>query len=236
MAIYTLTFHGDSKSGLERVREEEVRLATAANTIAVIAAAEDGAVIVLPAGFVHARTTAQRDRWASQLNELSREHGVALVFGIDVADEDAWEPLARPRSFAYACDRGRKLLWAIEPLSCASFSLGRMILLADTWCLLLVDNEVFQPHARDLVQKARPELVLVLAHGGATPRWLRPLSILDRLAPVLLVHSRLRRRKVVWENGPRGWFSMPVNMDRIVTIHRHAPPSLHGAATLSMGH
>src|SRR5262249_19186060 len=114
MAIYTLTFHVDGESARERVREEEVRLAATANSIAVIAAAEEQAVIVLPAGFVHARTTAQRDRWASQLMCLSREHGVALAFGIDVADAGASEPLSRPRSFAFAFDRGRKLLWAAQ--------------------------------------------------------------------------------------------------------------------------
>jgi hypothetical protein len=236
MSIYTLTFHGDSKSPLERVREEDVRLATAANTIAVIAAAEEQAVIVLPAGFVHARTTAQRDRWASELNELSREHGVALVFGIDIADEDAWEPLSRPRSFAFACDRGRKLLWAVAPMSRASFSLGRAITLGRHRCFMMVDNEIFQPNARELVAKARPELLLVLAHGGPTTRWLQPLSALARVAPALVVHNRLPRRKAVWENAPRDWHTTPVTVDRVVTIHRHTPLPLHGAATPSMGH
>jgi hypothetical protein len=236
MSIYTLTFHGDSKSPLERVCEEDLRLATTANAIAVIAAVDEQAVIVLPAGFVHARTTAQRDRWASQLVELSREHGVALAFGIDIADEDAWEPLSRPRSFAFACDRGRKLLWAVAPMSRASFSLGRAITLGQHRCFMIVNNEVFQPNARELVLKARPELLLVLTHGGPTKRWLQPLAALDRVAPVLLVHSRLPRRKIEWENAPRNWETATVTTDRFVTIYRHVPMPLHGALALSVGH
>lgn len=236
MSIYTLTFHGDSRSPLERVREEDVRLEAAASTIAVIAAAEEQAVIVLPAGFVHARTTAQRDRWASELNELSREHGVALAFGIDIADEDAWEPLSRPRSFAFACDRGRKLLWAVAPMSRASFSLGRGVTLGPHRCFLICDNEVFVPEARELVERSRSEVVLVLTHGGATSRWLAPLTTLDRAAPTLLVHNRLARRKSIWENRPRGWVTIPITVDRTLTIHRHMPLPLNGAATLSVGH
>jgi hypothetical protein len=120
-------------------------------------------------------------------------------------------------------------------MSRASFSLGRAIALGPHRCFVLVDNEVFQANARDLVQKARPEVLLILTHGGPTPRWLQPLSALNRAAPTLLAHNRLPRRSAAWENTLRGWNTTRITSDRIVTIDRHVPTALHGAATLSVG-
>lgn len=235
MAIYTLTFHGGGRSPLERVREEDVRLEITAKTIATISAAEERAVMVLPAGFVHARSAAQRDRWASQLTDLSREHGVALAFGIDVADEDAWEPLARPRSFAFACDRGRKLLWAVSAGG-ATLTGMRSQLLADHRCLLLLDGEIFQSVSSALVHRLRPDLVLVLSHGGATPRWIPVLAELERSAPTLVVHNHLPKRRSIRVDEAHGWNKTVMTSDRMLTIHRHLPRPLDGVSPPYVGH
>jgi hypothetical protein len=236
MSVYTLTFLGGDRPPHERIREEDLRLATAARTIALIAAHEAPTLIVLPAGFVQARSVSQCDRWAEELASLSREHGVALAFGIDVADDGAKESLERPRSFAFACDRGRRLLWAAPALAGRDSPLAAPVTLTlgPHRCVLLVDSEVFRGVARALVGESRPELVVILAHGDATPRWVPSLSALDELAPTLIARNQLPRRKVAWRDGPRGWRAETLAADTVLTVQRWSP-SDNGAFAPSMG-
>jgi hypothetical protein len=234
MALYTLAFHGDGELPLERVRDQDLRLTAAEGIISVVAAVDDEAVIVLPAGFANASSSVQRDGWAAKLRELSREHGVALAFGIDVSGEDAWEVESRPRSFAFACDRGRKLLWT-SPVT-EEIGSCRLLTIRDHQLLLLQAKEIFAKATRRLAETLQPDVIVAIAHGGPTKKWLPSLIALDEIAPTIVVHDLLPGRKTAWPNLMRGWASTVLVSNRALTIRRHEARTAHGAVESSMGH
>jgi len=202
-ALHTLTFREDG--ALACMSEPEVRLAVAAELMARIGAVEADAVLALPAGFVQAESTAQRDEWAEGLLAASRDGGVGIVFGIDVTDEESWGVERCPRSFAFACGRGRRLLWASASAPGEEVLAERIVTFGALRTVVLLGRELFQARPVGLVASARPELVLVLGHGGPTKKWLPRLAALDAVAPTLLVHQPLPLRRPVPTPPPRGW-------------------------------
>ncbi|MCU1276516.1 MAG: hypothetical protein JWM53_62, partial [bacterium] len=88
MSVYTLAFREDAGPSCTYGPEE--RLDVAVELMATMGAADAEAVLVLPAGFAVAPSAARRDDWAEALAAASRNAGVAIVFGIDVADRERW--------------------------------------------------------------------------------------------------------------------------------------------------
>src|SRR3954470_18166029 len=109
MSIYTLAFRDDAEAA--RVYGSEERFEIAAELMVAIGGVDSKALVLLPAGFAVATSQARRDEWAEGMVAASRTAGVAVVFGIDLAEHEKWGLEGCPRSFAYASDRGRRLLW-----------------------------------------------------------------------------------------------------------------------------
>jgi hypothetical protein len=236
MAVYSVMFPGEAQTPLERVRLEDLRLELAARAIELIASDDEAPLIAFPAGMLCARSEAQRDHLAEHLAKAAQREGVGLLFGIDVIEEDGWAPLRRrPRSFAFACARGLRLLWATEAQREREPPLGdeRVFSVTGRQVALLVEGETFSPSARALVERRRPELIVALTHAGATPRWTPALAALERLAPVLVVRHALPRRSA-WAQVPRGWARMQMGADGLLTIERFSPEPF-GAALQSVG-
>ena len=202
MSVYTLAFREDE--GPSCVFGPEERLDVAAQLMATIANGDTEGLLALPAGFVVAPSAARRDAWAEGLAAAARNTGVGIVFGIDV-EEARWGVERCPRSFAYACDRGRRLLWAAGASGRASALAERSVTVGGLRALVLFGRELFGGRAAAAVETARPDLVLVLGHGGPTRKWLPPLAALDELAPTLVVHQALTVHRPVTLPAPRGW-------------------------------
>ena len=221
-AVYTLTFRGEEI--VTCGRDPLLRLELAAGAIETIAAVDEGATVALPAGSLFASSLAQRDEWAEKLGDFSREYGVGLAFGIDLVADEQWVGARRPRSFAFACDRGRRLLWAAAATRDRPDELDdRAIWLGGRQVVLLMQADIFRAAARTIVERTQPELTVILAYGGATPRWKPALTALDRLAPTLLVREELSRRTSAWTEAPRGWHAAVATASSFLTVHRFAP-------------
>jgi hypothetical protein len=203
MSVYTLAFREDAGATCEYGPED--RLDVAAELMATIGAGDPEAVLALPAGFVVAPSTDRRDEWAEGLTAASRNAGVGIVLGIDVADREQWGVERCPRSFAYAIDRGRRLLSAVAPTVRAATLLERTVTIGALRTTLLFGRELLATRATAAVEAVRPDLVLVLGHGGPTRKWVAPLTALDELAPTLVVHQALPVRRPVQLPAPRGW-------------------------------
>ena len=78
----------------------------------------------------------------------------------------------------------------------------------------------------------RPDLVLVLGHGGPTKKWVAPVMALDEVAPTLIVHQALPVRRPAKVPPPRGWRPTTARGPiQIVCYRREAD----GAATRVVG-
>jgi hypothetical protein len=231
MSLYTLAFREDEGSSCSFGPEQ--RLDVAVQLMTTIGDGDADAVVVLPAGYVTASSAAKRDEWAEALAASSRSAGVGVVYGIDVEESgEAWGMERCPRSFAYACDRGRRLLWAASPTGRASLLDERTVTIGALRTTVLFARELFGARSTAAVETARPELVVVLGHGGPTKRWMEPLAALDELAPTLVVHQALPVCRPVAAPPPRGWRpSASRGAIRVVSYRREAD----GAAARLMG-
>jgi len=204
MSLFTLAFREDEGPSCSFGPDE--RLDAAVQLMSTIGDADAEGVVVLPAGYVTAASAAKRDEWAEVLAASSRNAGVGVVFGIDVDEaQAAWGMERCPRSFAYACDRGRRLLWAAAPTGRTSLLDERTVTIGALRMTVLFARELFGARSTAAVETARPELVVVLGHAGPTKRWLDPLAALDELAPTLVVHQALPVCRPVAVPPPRGW-------------------------------
>ncbi len=202
MSVYTLAFREDS--GSSGIFGPEERLDVAAQVMATIGDGDPEAVLALPAGYAAAPSIERRDVWAEGLTAASRDTGVGIVFGIDI-EEARWGMERCPRSFAYAIDRGQRLLWGVTPTTRASALDQRTVRIGSLRATVLFGRELFAARATAAVEAARPALVLVLGHAGPTKKWLPPLAALDELAPTLVVHQALTVHRPVTPPPPRGW-------------------------------
>lgn len=203
MNLYTLAFREQADPSDAYGPEERLEIAT--GLMATMGAAGAAALLVLPAGFVVAPSAPRRDEWAEALAAAARDAGVAIVFGVDVADREQWGVERCPRSFVYASDRGRRLLWCATPTARAAPLVQRTVDVGGVRVTVLFGRELFAARAASAVEVARPELVVVLGHGGPTKRWLPSLLALDELAPTLVVHQALGVRRPLQRSAPRGW-------------------------------
>lgn len=216
-AVYTLTID----EAVAAAPEE--RLTVVAEVAARIGAAEDDALLVLPAGVAQATTKKERDVWADALLATSHAAGISMAFGLDVVDGEKWGMQGCPRSFLYACDRGRSLLWGAHAAFGHNPWVSRAVTFASWRTVMLLGREVFQSGARRFVDEKRPDLVLVLGHSRPTMRWLPALKALDAFAPTLMVHRSLKVRRPVWTGPPRGFLATVTDGPvRLVAYRREA--------------
>ncbi len=161
---------------------------------------------------------------------------MGLVFGIDWEDQESWGVPYRPRSFAFAFDRGRRRMWAesTPPRDRKDSLAERAVTIGNRRVVVLLQNEIFRSAARIGVELARPDLVMILAYSGATPRWAPALTALDRLAPTLIVREELHPRRPTWMDAPRGWRTAVAATTPFVTVHRFAVEG-DGAVQSAMG-
>jgi hypothetical protein len=234
-AVYTLTLR--ERHGLGSIDDPFIRSDLAVRSMEIIAGVDQGATLALPAGYLQAPCAAKRDEWAEELGNASREFGVSLVFGIDWEAQDNWGAPYRPRSFAFAFDRGRRRLWAesTPPRDRKDSMAERAVTIGNHRVVVLQQNEIFRSAARIAVELSRPDLVMILAYAGATPRWAPALKALDRLAPTLIVREEPHQRRPAWTDAPRGWRTAVAATTPFVTLHRFAVDG-DGAVQPAMGH
>jgi hypothetical protein len=192
--IYTVTFHPPADgSWLASARHHDRRVSLAEMAVDSVSG-DDPAVVALPAGFLRASTLEARDRLAEAMLQVSRRAQVAVVFGIDVAPEGEWAPLAgADASFAYACDSGRRVLWPATQVKASSKhpprppSESRYVVLADRGVGIVISNEAFNgPLRRALINEA-PTVILLLAHSSPSDRWSGALASWRNIAPTFVV-------------------------------------------------
>lgn len=230
MSLYTLAFREDA--GPSCVFGPEERLVIAAELMATIGAVDGEALIALPAGFAVAGSLEEREGWAEGLAAASRNAGVGVVFGLDVDDAVRWGMERCLRSFVYAIDRGRRLLWGTPPTGRASALAERTVTFGALRTTVLFGRELFEARAVAAVEKARPALVVVLGHGAPTRKWLPQLAAVDEVAPTLVVHQQLEVRRPVAVPPPRGWRpTVSRGPVRVVSYRREAD----GAAACVVG-
>jgi hypothetical protein len=230
MSLYTLAFREDE--GASPMFGPTERLDVAAELMATIGAVDGDALIALPAGYAVAPSLDEREAWAEGLAAASRSAGVAIVFGLDVDDAVRWGMERCLRSFAYAIDRGRRLLWAAPPTGRATTLDERTVTFGALRTTLLFGRELFAGRSVAAVEAARPDLVVVLGHGAPTRKWLPQLAAVDEVAPTLVVHQALEVRRPVALPPPRGWRpTVSRGAIRVVSYRREAD----GAVAAVMG-
>lgn len=202
MSVYTLALSGDVAES--RCGPEE-RLQIAAEVMTAIGETDPQALVLLPAGYAVATSEKRRDEWAQGMAAASRAAGVAVVLGIDVAEHEKWGVEGCPRSYGFASDRGRQLLWGITPTGRASSLVDRTVTFDAARVTVLFARELLTGRALSTVDAAQPDLVIVLGHGPPTKKWLPPLGEMDALAPTLVVHQALEVHRPVALPAPRGW-------------------------------
>jgi len=228
MSLYTLAFREDVGPSFG----PEERLDAAAELMATIGSVDGDALLALPAGYAVAPSLDEREEWAEGLAAASRNAGVGVVFGLDVDDAVRWGMERCLRSFVYAIDRGRRLLWGTPPTTRASALGARTVTFGALRTTLLFGRELFAPRAVTALETARPDLVVVLGHGAPTRKWLPQLAAVDEVAPTLVVHQALEVRRPVPVPPPRGWRpTVSRGPVRVVSYRREAD----GAAACVVG-
>src|SRR5262249_11303416 len=147
---------------LASARHHDRRMMLVEQAIDAVAGAEEPTLIAMPAGLFRVATHEARDKLALEVASLSRRAEVALVFGIDVAPDQKWAPLADPaEGYAYACDDGRVVLWPARQMRRGRDGRPRerrCVPLAGLSVAIVISSEVFQASARLFVASARPDL------------------------------------------------------------------------------
>jgi hypothetical protein len=222
LEVHTVYFRSPDDSWLGSARHHDLRLDLA--IAAIDAVDHEQPLIVFPAGFLRVQSEAARDALAEQLLSAAESVDAAVVFGVDVATDRAWEPIAQPaRSFLYACDGGARRLWGVA--QCAIHRgdrprRPRCVELAGRRVGVLLGAEVFSLAARQLVAEGRPELIVVLTHLGVTERWDIALGMMRDMAPLVLSGAPVDVRPL-WQQRSAGWVVETVGETRSMSIHRH---------------
>jgi hypothetical protein len=197
LTLFGVEFHAPGEAWLAGARHLDRRMELVELAADAVSGGDDASVLILPAGFLLASTTAQRDAMANALLALSKRAQIGIVFGIDVTPDDLWAPLSvPPEVFAYGCDEGQPLLWPAQMVRgdagdkierCVSFATGRIG--------LIVSAEIFNAGLRERICRSRPEAIVVLAHARANRRWAPALAGLDERVPTLIVGQELPRAR-----------------------------------------
>jgi hypothetical protein len=230
--IYTVTFHPPPDgSWLASARHHDRRFALAEMAIDSISG-EQPALIAMPAGFLRASNLEARDRLAELMRQLSRRAGISLVFGIDVAPDGEWAPLAgTDASFAYACDNGVPVLWPATQVRASTKHPPkrpreeRKVPLAARTVGIVIGSEAFNAPLRLWFAQEKPSLILVLAHSPPTDRWSGAVSSLMAIAPTFVVAptaTESANAKEPWVlAAPRRWERDLVAETTDMTIRRY---------------
>jgi hypothetical protein len=219
--VYTVTCHAAGHHDLASARCLDQRM-TLAQTLLESVGDEERALMAFPAGFLRVSTIALRDQVAERLFALARESGVAALFGVDVQAQAGWRAFPDPALvFAYACDGGRRLTWPTALVrgsrDDARLPADRTLKLEGIAIGLLLDSELFSPRLR--AQLGRPDLALVLSHGGATVRWRDALGALDRRCPAVVVGQQIEGRRQLDLVPPRGFHRSVTAATGEATVH-----------------
>src|SRR5205823_1443531 len=178
-------------------------------------------LIVFPAGFLRVQSPSARDALALEMLKASAAAGAAVVFGVDVATDTAWEPIARPaQAYVFACEAGERRLWAAEQRTASGEGRWRSHSL-ELWgqrTSVLLGAEVFCRAARRRIDEERPELILVLTHTGPTDRWTAAFDQLRKIAPVISSGAAVGDGPP-WEERSGGWLVETVGTTRSMAIY-----------------
>jgi hypothetical protein len=230
--LYTVTFHPpQGGSWLASARHHDRRIALAGMAIDSVSGDED-ALLALPAGFLRVSHLEARDRLADEMLQISRRAAIALLFGIDVAPETDWAPLAgADASYAYACDLGNPVLWPATQVRASSKSLprrpseNRCIQLAGTSVGVVVSSEAFSGPLRLAMHAAQPELIVVMSHAPPSDRWSGAVSSWQSIAPTFVVAptaTEAGRSQAPWIfTPPSEWVVDRVSETVDMTIRRY---------------
>jgi hypothetical protein len=236
MDIHTLTFHPPAEAWLASARHHDRRVALAELAVDAVAGGDEPSLLALPAGFLRTTRQATRDALARSLLEISRRSEVSLVFGIDVAPESEWAPLADPAAtFVYACEAGRPVLWPGEQVRATERERRRVppekrcLQLGAVQVGVLVAGEVFNGPFRSALAQGRPELLIVLAHAQASERWRPALTALGGIAPTVVVEQTLAGAlrpgaRAAGAQAPPGWSQSIVADTADMTLRVFRPP------------
>ena len=176
--IFTVTFHPADDSWLANARRHDRRISLAELAIDAVSGGDEPALIALPAGFLRVGSEEACTRLAETLLDLSRRAQVALAFGIDVAPDGEWAPLAGPTdTFAFACDSGRRVLWPAKQVRASPQRRSR------------------RPDETRCVELAGQKVGVVISGGEAFNAPLR-LSLTQSGPDIILGTGRTRRRPI----------------------------------------
>jgi hypothetical protein len=224
LEVYTINFRPPDDSWLGSARDHDTR-------IELVAAAVDGLdvserpLVVLPAGFLRASSPAAGEMLARKMLEVSHRSEAALAFGVDVATDEEWAPLAEPpSSFAYLCEAGEQKLWCLEPqrpkAQKTAGKRARCVEVCGVNVGLLIAADVFSATARKAIVQAHPDLVVLLSHAGPTERWALPLRSLEEVAPVAIGGAEPQEEGPPWIQPGRGWIAERIAETRTLLVHR----------------
>lgn len=223
LELHTGLLHVGAEETLSSEAERALRLRITKSLSEIVGLSGREPLLALPAGLLRAETREGALSLADELLALSDQHELTLVFGIDIAAEEVWAPLAAPAlSLLFACQRGCKLLWPADPLiSGASLPEGRRIHLRTHTVAVLLGTELFRPNLKRQLERAKPDALVVLTHRGPTPRWEKVLGTLRALAPLILTGAASGRSQPTWCLPPDGW-SVASDRTMHVSLHRYS--------------
>ena len=139
-------------------------------------------LVVAPAGLATVESEDEAFEQAEAIRVIARRTGVALIFGLDVG------PPTPSAGRLFACYGGAPVLWpAVASRGFPPDGAHRLLHLGETLVLPLFASEALDPLApRRIAQMEGVGAIVVLSHGGATPRWAPALERLEKLAPVVV--------------------------------------------------
>jgi hypothetical protein len=203
---------------LANARDRDLRLHLAAQVIELVSGADPGAIVVFPAAFLRATTLVGAHDHADQMLTLARREQVALVFGIQIGEDDEkWAALgAPPKIIGFACDGPRRLIWPSLRDPPIQELRGRRI-------GVLFGQELFRRHRRHKLVPEPPELILALTNLGPTGRWKKALGEVGTIAPTVVVGESTTGGVPAWAAAPNGWRADPLSSSESLTIVRYQP-------------
>jgi hypothetical protein len=223
--LHTVLFHPpESESWLCEARHRDLRITMAGCVADLVSLGDPGGLVVFGAGFLHAPSPEAADALAEKMRQASRDLGLAFVFGIDVGPEADWAPLAAtPESWVYACDAGKRVAWPARRIR-ATGELPdeeRCLRLCGMRVGLVIASEVFNAPLRRTLDRARPDVVLVLTHLGPNARWQSALEGLAAIGPVVVTGETRGDPEPPWCRPPHGWRRASLGGTPAMTLMRY---------------
>jgi hypothetical protein len=170
-------------------------------------------LLVFPAGALRVATRAEQQSAAERIRSVFAAMPLTVVFGIDVSREESCAALNEPmRSFVYACRMGTTLLWPAG-LDQRGPVEGRTLAVDGRRVGLLLGSELFQRALDRRLARLEPDLLVLITHAGATPRWQPALARLRATAPLIVAGAVQRERRPSWLAPPPRWTKTELEID-----------------------